>query len=230
MAKTSLAICGIHGKIGQGESFTNDRFPDLKVDYALANAAFNMKRWAGDQAREARRCKFGVPPAGNANFAWVHHIVHHLEPVGAAGFVLANGSMSSIYYSAQIPGCLWFLARDKKNGRLRDRRGQVLFIDACKLGRMVARTHRELTEEDIRKVADTYHAWRGEKDAGEYRDVPGFCKSAPFSELGRHGFVLTPGRYVGAPPQEDGGEPFEALALLDRILDRKPLRASSRKE
>jgi hypothetical protein len=146
-----------------------------------------------------------VPPAGNANFAWVQHIVHHLAPAGVAGFVLANGSMSSnqsgegeirknlveadlvdcmvalpgqLFYSTQIPACLWFLARDRKNGKFRDRRGHVLFIDARKLGRMVDRTHRELTDEDIARIAGTYHAWRGEKEAGEYADVPGFCKSA----------------------------------------------------
>jgi type I restriction enzyme M protein len=118
-------------------------------------------------------------------------------------------------HSTQIPACLWFLARDKKNGRFRDRRGQVLFIDARKLGRMVDRTHRELTDEDIQKIADTYHAWRGEKEAGEYRDVPGFCKSATLEEIRRHGHVLTPGRYVGAPEQEEDDEPFaEKMARL----------------
>ena len=177
-----------------------------------------------------------MPPAGNANFAWVQHIVHHLAPAGGAGFVLANGSMSSnqsgegeirkslieadlvdcmvalpgqLFYSTQIPACLWFLARDRKNGKFRDRRGHVLFIDARKLGRMVDRTHRELTDEDVARVADTYHAWRGEKESGEYGDVPGFCKSAPLDEVRKHSHVLTPGRYVGAEAQADDGEPFE---------------------
>jgi type I restriction enzyme M protein len=185
-----------------------------------------------------------VPPAGNANFAWVQHIVHHLAPAGVAGFVLANGSMSSnqsgegeirknlieadlvdcmvalpgqLFYSTQIPACLWFLARDRKNGnpsagsgrRFRDRRGQILFIDARKLGRMVDRTHRELTDEDIARIANTYHAWRGEKEAGEYADIAGFCKSATLDEVRKHGHVLTPGRYVGAEAQQDDGEPFD---------------------
>ena len=236
LAKMNLAIRGIDGRIEQGDSFTNHRFPDLKADFILANPPFNMKRWGGEQLREDQRWKYGVPPVGNANFAWVQHIIHHLAPAGLAGFVLANGSMSSnqsgegeirkniieadlvdcmvalpgqLFYSTQIPACLWFLARDKKNGRFRDRRGEILFIDARKMGRMVDRTHRELSDEDIRKIADTYHAWRGEKDAGEYRDVPGFCKSATLEEVRKHGYVLTPGRYVGAAPQEDDGEPFE---------------------
>jgi type I restriction-modification system DNA methylase subunit len=180
-------------------------------------------------------------------FVQSQHMIHHLAPTGLAGFVLANGSMSSnqsgegeirkaiieadlvdcmialpgqLFYSTQIPACLWFLARDKKGSRLpragdrpgvrvRDRHGEVLFIDARKMGRMVDRTHRELTEEEIQKIARTYHLWRGEKAAGEYEDVPGFCKSATLQEIRKHGHVLTPGRYVGAPPQEDDGEPFE---------------------
>jgi type I restriction enzyme M protein len=236
LAKMNLAIRGIDGRIEQGDSFLNDRFPDLKADYILANPPFNMKHWGGEHLRQDKRWKFGVPPAGNANFAWVQHIIHHLAPTGLAGFVLANGSMSSnqsdegeirkniieadlvdymvalpgqLFYSTQIPACLWFLARDKTNGRFRDRRGQVLFIDARKLGRMVDRTHRELTDEEIARIANTYHAWRGEPDAGEYEDVPGFCKSATVEEIRKHGHVLTPGRYVGAEAQEDDGEPFE---------------------
>src|SRR2546425_644799 len=236
LAKMNLAIRGIEGKIEHGDTFHNDRHPDLKADYILANPPFNVSDWGGERLREDKRWKYGAPPAGNANFAWVQHIIHHLAPTGLAGFVLANGSMSSnqsgegeirknlieadlvdcmvalpgqLFYSTPIPACLWFLARDKKNGRFRDRRGQVLFIDARKLGRMVDRTHRELTDGDIAGIAATYHAWRGEKDAGEYADVPGFCKSAPVEEVRKHGHVLTPGRYVGAEAQEDDGEPFE---------------------
>jgi len=236
LCKMNLAIHGIEGKIEQGDTFLNDRFPDLKADYILANPPFNMKRWGADQLRDDQRWKFGVPPKGNANFAWVQHMIHPLAPTGLAGFVLANGSMSSnqagegqirkniveadlvdcmvalpgqLFYPPPIPACLWFLARDKRNNRFRDRRGEVLFIDARKMGRMVDRTHRELTDEEIQKIARTYHAWRGEKDAGEYQDVPGFCKSATLEEIRKHGHVLTPGRYVGAPPQEEDDEPFE---------------------
>jgi len=236
LAKMNLAIRGIDGKIEQGDSFLNDRFRDLKADYILANPPFNMKSWGGEHLREDPRWKFGAPPVSNANFAWVQHMIHHLAPTGLAGFVLANGSMSSnqsgegeirkniieadlvdcmvalpdkLFYSTQIPACLWFLARDKRNGRFRDRRGQVLFIDARKMGRMVDRTHRELTDEDIARIAGTYHAWRGDADAGEYKDVPGFCKSATLEEIRQHGYVLTPGRYVGAAEQEEDDEPFD---------------------
>jgi len=236
LAKMNLAIRGIEGRIEEGDSFHNDRFPDLKADYILANPPFNIKDWRGDQLRQDKRWKYGIPPVGNANFAWVQHIIHHLAPAGVAGFVLANGSMSSnqsgegdirkniveadlvdcmvalpgqLFYSTQIPACLWFLARDRKNGKFRNRQGQVLFIDARKMGRMVDRTHRELTDEEVAHIANTYHAWRGEKDAGEYRDVPGFCKSAMLEEIRHHDYVLTPGRYVGAAEQEEDDEPFE---------------------
>ena len=236
LAKMNLAIRGIEGRIEQGDTFHNDRFPDLKADFILANPPFNVSDWGGDRLRDDKRWKYGVPPVGNANFAWVQHIIHHLSPTGVAGFVLANGSMSSnqsgegeirkniveadlvdcmvalpgqLFYSTQIPACLWFLARDKKNGKFRDRRGQVLFIDARKLGRMVDRTHRELTDEDIARIANTYHTWRGEKEAGEYEDVPGFCKSATLDEIRKHGHVLTPGRYVGAEIKDEDDESFE---------------------
>jgi len=237
LARMNLAIRGIDsGQIAQGDTLHNDRHPDLKADFILANPPFNISNWGGERLRDDKRWQYGVPPAGNANFAWVQHIVHHLAHAGVAGFVIANGSMSSnqsgegeirrnlieadlvdcmvglpgqLFYSTQIPACLWFLARDRKSGKFRDRRGQVLFIDARKLGRMVDRTHRELTDDDVARIANTYHAWRGEKEAGEYADVPGFCKSAPLDEVRKHGHVLTPGRYVGAEAQEDDGEPFE---------------------
>ncbi len=238
LARMNLAIRGIDsGQIAQGDTFHNDRHPDLKADFILANPPFNISDWGGERLREDKRWRYGAPPAGNANFAWVQHIVHHQAPAGVAGFVLANGSMSSnqsgegeirkklieadlvdcmvalpgqLFYSTQIPACLWFLARDRKNGKFRDRRGQVLFIDARKLGRMADRTHKELTDDDIARIAKTYHAWRGEKEAGEYADVPGFCKSAPLEEVRKHSHVLTPGRYVGAEAVEDDGEPFDA--------------------
>ena len=236
LAKMNLAIRGIEGQIAHGDSFHNDRHPDLKADFILANPPFNISDWGGERLTDDKRWQYGTPPKGNANFAWVQHIVHHLTPTGAAGFVLANGSMSSgksgegeirknlieaelvdcmvalpgqLFYSTQIPACLWFLARDRRDGKFRDRRGEVLFIDARKLGRMVDRTHRELTDDDITRVAGTYHAWRGEEGVGEYADIPGFCKSAPLDEVRKHGHVLTPGRYVGAEAQEDDSEPFE---------------------
>ena len=196
LARMNLAIRGIEGNIAHGDSFHDDRHPDLRADYILANPPFNVSDWGGERLRDDKRWEYGVPPTGNANFAWVQHMAHHLAPNGAAGFVLANGSMSSnqsgegeirkglieaglvdcmvalpgqLFYSTQIPACLWFLARDRRGGNHRDRRGEVLFIDARKLGRMVDRTHRELTEEDIARIADTYHAWRGGDGRGRVR-------------------------------------------------------------
>lgn len=237
LAKMNLAIRGIDAQIGHGDTFHNDRHPDLKADYVLSNPPFNDSDWRGDLLKDDKRWTFGVPPAGNANFAWVQHFLHHLSPNGTAGFVLANGSMSSnqsgegeirkaiieadlvdcmvalpgqLFYSTQIPVCLWFLARNKQNGRFRDRRGETLFIDARKMGFLVDRTQRDLTDEDVARIAGTYHAWRGDPNAGEYEDIAGFCKSAKLEEIQKHGHVLTPGRYVGAEEMEDDGEPFEA--------------------
>jgi len=226
LAKMNLALRGIDGQIAHGDTFHNDRHPDLKADFILANPPFNISDWGGDRLRDDKRWQFGKPPVGNANFAWVQHIIYHLAPTGIAGFVLANGSMSSnqsgegeirksiieadlvdcmialpgqLFYSTQIPACLWFLARDKKNHRFRDRRGEVLFIDARKLGVMADRTHRELTDNEIAHIARMYHAWRGssltsspstgqqisspspamgegkgEGESSGYRDIPGF--------------------------------------------------------
>jgi type I restriction enzyme M protein len=244
LAKMNLAIRGIDAQIAHGDSFHNDQHPDLKADYMLANPPFNDSDWRGELLRNDKRWVFGTPPAGNANFAWVQHFIHHLAPNGTAGFVLANGSMSSnqsgegeirkaiveadlvdcmvalpgqLFYATQIPVCLWFLARDKRNGRLRDRRGEALFIDARKLGTMVDRVHRELTDADIAKIAGTYHTWHGDKpapdydpgDAGEYADVSGFCKSVTLDDIRKHDHVLTPGRYVGTGAAEEDDEPFD---------------------
>ncbi len=232
LAKMNLAIRGIEGQIAHGDSFHNDRHPDLKADFILANPPFNVSDWGGDRLADDKRWRYGVPPKGNANFAWVQHIVHHLSPAGAAGFVLANGSMSSnqsgegairkglveadlvdcmvalpgqLFYSTQIAACLWFIVGE----RFPTRCEEVLFIDARKLGRMVDRTHRELTNGDIARIADTYHVWRGEGVAGGYADVPGFCKSVTVEEIRKHGHALTPGRYVGTEALEDDREPFE---------------------
>jgi len=236
LAKMNLAIRGIDAQIGHGDTFHNDANPDLKADYVLANPPFNDSDWRGELLKNDKRWVYGVPPASNANYAWVQHFIHHLAPTGLAGFVLANGSMSSnqsgegeirksiieddlvdcmvalpgqLFYSTQIPVCLWFLTRNKGNSRFRERRGETLFIDARKLGSMVDRTHRELTDDDLAKIVGTYHAWRGDKDALKYEDVPGFCKSATRDDIRKHGHVLTPGRYVGAEATEDDGEPFE---------------------
>jgi type I restriction enzyme M protein len=237
LAKMNLAIRGIDAKIAHGDTFHADGWPDLKADFVLANPPFNDSDWSGALLKDDKRWQFGVPPAGNANFAWVQHFISHLGPTATAGFVLANGSMSSsqkgegeirrriveadlvdcmvalpgqLFYSTQIPVCLWFLSRDKHNNRFRDRRGEILFIDARQMGSMVDRTHRELTAEDIARIADTYHAWRLDPDAdAEYVDVAGFCKSAKVEEVAGHGFVLTPGRYVGAPDAEEDAEPFD---------------------
>jgi type I restriction enzyme M protein len=236
LAKMNLAIRGIDAQIAHGDSFHNDRHPDLKADYVLANPPFNDSDWRGDLLKDDKRWVYGVPPAGNANFAWVQHFIWHLAPTGLAGFLLANGSMSSnqsgegeirkniieadlvdcmvalpgqLFYSTQIPVCLWFLARDKRNGRFRDRRSETLFIDARKMGTLVDRVHRELREKEITTIATTYHAWRGDKSAGDYSDVPGFCKSAALDDIRKHGHVLTPGPYVGAAATEEDDESFE---------------------
>ncbi len=239
LAKMNLAVRGIDSDIRWNNegSFHKDELRDLKADYVLANPPFNVSDWGGDRLREDVRWTFGVPPVGNANYAWLQHIYHHLAPKGTAGVVLANGSMSSnqsgegeirkamleadvvdcmvalpgqLFYSTQIPACLWFLTREKAPGKgRRDRRGQVLFIDARKMGELVDRTRRELTDAEIQKISDTYHAWRGEKNAGEYADVAGFCKSVTLEDIRKHDHVLTPGRYVGSAEQEDDGEPFE---------------------
>ena len=236
IARMNLAIRGIEGQIEHGDSFHNDRHPDLKADFILANPHFNNKDWGSERLADDKRWQYGKPPRGNANFAWVQHIVHHLAPGGAAGLVLASGSMSSaqsgegeirkniieaglvncmvalpgqLFYSTQIPACLWFLARDRDNGEFRKRQDEILFIDARALGWMVDRMHRALTDEDIASIANTYHAWRSGSEESDYTDVPGFCRSVPLGEVRKHDYVLTPGRYVGAAPQEDDSEPFE---------------------
>jgi len=249
LAKMNLAIRGIEANLGgqHADSFHDDLHKDLKADFLLANPPFNDSDWGGERLRDDARWKFGAPPAGNANFAWVSHFIHHLSPRGMAGFVLANGSMSSnqsgegeirkriieadlvdcmialpgqLFYGTQIPACLWFVSRSKGNGKFRDRRGQTLFVDARKMGVLIDRVHRELTDEEIARIAGTYHAWRGEKDSGKYADVPGFCYSAKTEEIGKHGYVLTPGRYVGAEDVEDDGEPFdEKMKRLTAQLD-----------
>ncbi|WP_367268157.1 type I restriction-modification system subunit M [uncultured Thiohalocapsa sp.] len=251
LAKMNLAVRGIDADIRWNNegSFHRDALPDLRADFILANPPFNVSDWGGERLREDARWAYGVPPVGNANYAWLQHILHHLSPTGAAGVVLANGSMSTqqsgegdirsrlvegdvvdcmvalppqLFYSTQIPACLWFLARDKRPVRkdARDRRREVLFIDARKLGHLVDRTRRELSDDDIARIAGAYHAWRGADGAAAYTDEPGFCKAASLEEIRGHDHVLTPGRYVGAAAVEDDGAPFsERLAELKAKLD-----------
>ena len=284
LAKMNLAIRGIEANLGgqNADSFHNDLHKTLKTDFLLANPPFNDSDWGGDRLREDVRWKYGVPPTGNANFAWVQHFIHHLAPTGIAGFVLANGSMSSnqsgegeirkaiieadlvdcmialpgqLFYGTQIPACLWFICRDKsgkpsspdpfsqgaKGRSFRDRRGETLFIDVRQMGTMVDRTHRELTDDDIAKIADTYHAWRDDARAVRepplriYEDVPGFCKATTIKDIREHGHVLTPGRYVGAPPAEEDNEPFEekmerlTSELSDQFAESKHLEEEIRR-
>ena len=245
LARMNLAIRGIFADIRWNSEGTlvRDAFPDERFDYILANPPFNISDWSGEMLREDRRWRFGAPPVGNANFAWIQHIYAHLSVAGIGGVVMANGSMSSmsggegeirralieadavdamvalpgqLFYGTQIPACLWILAADKSNGlardaKLRDRRGEVLFIDARKMGALVpgSRKQKELSEDEVARIARAYHAWRGEPDAGAYADEPGFCKAASLDEIAKHTFVLTPGRYVGAGAAEEDGEPFE---------------------
>jgi len=250
LCKMNLAVRGIDADIKWNTegTFHKNELADLRADFILANPPFNISDWGGDRLRDDARWKFGTPPAGNANFGWLQHILHQLSPTGTAGVVLANGSMSStqsgegdirramiegevidcmialpgqLFYSTQIPACLWFLAKDKSNGvardkKLRDRRGEVLFIDARKLGFMVDRTRKEFSAADVSKIADTYHAWR----LGEgYSYIAGFCKSASIAEIRSHGHVLTPGRYVGAEMVEEDDTPFvdRFAALQDKL-------------
>ena len=241
LCKMNLAIRHIDSQnvIWNSEgSFLNDAQKDLKADFILANPPFNDSDWKGELLRDDKRWKFGVPPVGNANFAWVQHFIYHLSPYGVAGFVLANGSMSSntsnegeirkniveadlvdcmvalpsqLFYNTMIPACLWFLARDKINHKFRERREETLFISARKLGVMKDRRHRELTTEDIKKISDTYHAWRGEPINGQtlaYQDAAGFCKTVKLDEIRKQGHILTPGRYVGAEEEEPDEEKF----------------------
>ncbi|MDZ7641454.1 MAG: class I SAM-dependent DNA methyltransferase [Desulfurivibrio sp.] len=239
LAKMNLAIRGIDADLGgqHADSFHNDLHKDLKADYILANPPFNMSDWGGDRLRDDVRWKYGAPPPNNANYAWIQHFIHHLAPDGIAGFVMANGSMSTstsgegairqalidrdmvdcmvalpgqLFYTTQIPVCLWFVTRSKKADAkrgLRDRRGETLFIDARRMGSLIDRVHRELATEDIQTITGVYHNWRNQ--GGDYEDKAGWWKAATLEEIQGHGYVLTPGRYVGAEDVEDDGIPFE---------------------
>lgn len=266
LAKMNLAIRGIDAKIELGDTFLNDRHKDLKADYIMANPPFNISDWSGEQLREDIRWKYGVPPVGNANYAWLQHFVYKLSPNGTAGIVLANGSMNSntgnegeirknmieaglidcmvalpaqLFYNTMIPACIWFISRNRGTltpaspggrGAFRDRRNEILFIDARKLGVMVNRRNKELTDADVQKIASTYHNWRnlpstsGRGAGGEgigYTDVPGFCKAATMDEVRSNNYVLMPGRYVGTEEAEDDGILFsdKITALTTKLSE-----------
>lgn len=232
LAAMNLAIRGIDYKLGRepADTFTRNQHPDLRADYILANPPFNISDWWHGSLEGDPRWEYGDPPQGNANYAWLQHMLHHLKPTGRAGIVLANGSMSSsqnnegviraamvdadvveimvalpgqLFFNTQIPACLWFLARQKTT-----RKGEVLFIDARKQASMISRVQAELTDEVIARIEGVVAAWRGEAGAGPYEDVKGFCRSVPLAEIAQHGHVLTPGRYVGAEEVEDDDEAF----------------------
>ncbi|MEB3274641.1 MAG: class I SAM-dependent DNA methyltransferase [Prochlorothrix sp.] len=265
LAKMNLAIRGIAGNLGEvpADTFFKDQHPDLKADFIMANPPFNLKQWRAEDelSNDPRWGGYEVPPTGNANYGWILHMVSKLSQNGVAGFVLANGSMSTstkgegdirrkliendlvdcmialpgqLFYTTQIPVCLWFLTKNKKaqtvagrsESNHRDRRGETLFIDARNMGTMIDRTHKELTSDDIAAIARTYHAWRGEAQAmegnGGYEDKPGFCKAAMLEDIKANDYVLTPGRYVGAAELEDDGVPFEEkMAELTETLYRQ---------
>lgn len=265
LAKMNLAIRGIAANLGEvpADTFFKDQHPDLKADFIMANPPFNLKEWraSNELTDDPRWAGYEVPPTGNANYAWILHMLSKLSENGVAGFVLANGSMSTntsgeglirqkliendhvdcmialpgqLFYTTQIPVCLWFITRNKHaqqftDGRkhFRDRRGETLFIDARNMGSMISRTHKELTSEDIAGITRTYHAWRGEFDgeagtATSYGDIPGYCKSATLDEIKANDYVLTPGRYVGAAEEEDDGVLFEEkMAELSQTLYRQ---------
>ena len=246
LAKMNLAVRGLSANLGDvpADTFFKDQHPDLKADYIMANPPFNLKGWRGpdELVHDSRWNGYETPPTGNANYAWILHMLSKLSENGVAGFVLANGSMSTntkgegeirqklvendlvdcmialpgqLFYTTQIPVCLWFLTKNKKaqsRGDERDYRnrdGETLFIDARKIGSMISRTQKELVEDDIAAIARTYHAWRGEKKDGDYEDEAGYCKSTTLEDIRKHDYVLSPGRYVGAAVIEDDGIPFE---------------------
>jgi type I restriction enzyme M protein len=243
LAAMNLAIRGIECNLGRepADTFVRNQHSDLRADFVMANPPFNFDDWWHGSLEGDPRWVYGTPPQGNANYAWLQHMLYHLKSQGRAGVVLANGSMSSsqnsegdirramvdadvvevmvalpgqLFFNTQIPACLWFLAKEKTV-----RKGEVLFMDARKLGTMISRVQAELTEETIERIAKTVAAWRGEEGAGEYADIPGYCRSVPLAEIGEHGHVLTPGRYVGAEEVEDDDDAFaeKMLKLTEKL-------------
>jgi type I restriction enzyme M protein len=249
IGQMNLAIHGLAGDIRytEGGSLLDDAFPTLKADFVMANPPFNQSEWSTPAILEDARWVYGVPPAGNANYAWIQHFLFHLAPDGRAGFVMANGSLTTmtggegkireglvradvvdcivalpaqLFYTTGIPVCLWFLDRDKASGGERDRRGEILFLDARRMGRKISRTQIELTDQEIARIASTYHRWRGTEEPA-YQDEPGFSKSAALGEVEAAGFTLSPGRYVGAPESEEDEIAYEErmATLVDQLAD-----------
>ena len=254
LAKMNLAIRGIDAKIELGDTLINDKFPELKVDYVIANPPFNVSDYNINKA-ETHKWKYGIPPTGNANYAWLQHFVSKLAPYGTAGIVLANGSMSSeiategdirkamieadlvdcmvslpsqLFYNTQIPACLWFLARNKtETTKFRNRTNEVLFIDAREFGTMISRKQRELTDNDIVNIADTYHKWRSKEQFAEYKDIAGFCKSANIQHIRKNNYILTPGRYIDFKEVEEDGQAFdEKMQMLTSTLSKQMQKAN----
>ena len=254
LAKMNLAIRGIDAKIELGDTLMNDKFPELKVDYVIANPPFNVSDYNINKA-ETHKWKFGVPPTGNANYAWLQLFVSKLAPYGTAGIVLANGSMSSeiategeirkamieadlvdcmvslpsqLFYNTQIPACLWFLARNKtETTKFRNRTNEVLFIDARELGTMISRKQKELLDEDIAKISDTYHKWRSKEFETEYKDIAGFCKSANIQDIRKNNYILTPGRYIDFKEVAEDGQAFgEKMQILTSSLSEQMQKAN----
>ena len=255
LAKMNLAIRGIDAKIELGDTLMNDKFPELKVDYVIANPPFNVSDYNINKA-ETHKWKYGIPPTGNANYAWLQHFVSKLAPYGTAGVVLANGSMSSeiategeirkamieadlvdcmvalpsqLFYNTQIPACLWFLARNKtETTKFRNRTNEILFIDARELGTMISRKQKELSEKDIAQISDTYHNWRNkEKFETDYKDIAGFCKSATIEDVRKNNYILTPGRYIDFKEAEEDGVAFdEKMGALTLLLKEQMQKAN----
>jgi type I restriction enzyme M protein len=235
LCKMNLAIRGIFGQIELGNSYYDDKFPDLRADFVLANPPFNADWDPGRLSDKDSRIKYGTPPSGNANFMWIQHFIHHLAPNGLAGFVMANGALAvsgkegeirkkiieddlidvivacppKMFYSVALPVSLWFVGKNKTNGRFRNRKSETLFIDARETFEPISRKQVIFNDEQIQKIANTVRAWRGENDAGRYKDIAGFCKSVSKEEIAKNTYVLTPGRYVGIAEEEDDGVPFK---------------------
>lgn len=262
LCKMNLAIRGIEGNLGphDADSFHNDLHKDLKADFILANPPFNDSDWGGERLKDDVRWKYGTPPTGNANYAWIQHFIHHLSPKGVVGFVMANGALSSntsnegeirkslvkaglvdcivilpnkLFYTTPIPASLWFVSRDRYGHKFRDRHKEILFIDSRKFGKMIDRRHRELTEEELKRITNTYHNWKNKK--GKYKNIKGFCKATKIEEVEKNNYTLIPGLYVGIDFKTDDGEVFDekmkklTKELSEQFKESKELGAETRK-